>query len=578
MNLYVFMNKYKKQIILGPLFKLIESIIELIIPIMMANIIDTGIRNRDTSYVINMGCIIGLLALLGLVAAIVCQYTAAKVSQGIGNEIRNCFFEKVNLISFSQIDKTEPSSLITRVTSDINNIQNAIAMAIRLGIRVPFITLGSLIMAYILDKELSIIFFIAIPVLSIVFYIITDKSSILFSKSRLKLDNLALLSKENLDGCRVIRAFSKQTNEIKRFDHSNKEYLSKGLQAGKIFSFMPPVAYIVVNISIIFIIWIGAIKINSGYMLPGKITAFINYITQILFAMFVASSLITVFSKAFASYKRVFEILNLKSEVRNKNMEKYINKNENTIIKPKIEFDNVTFSYSLGGESELQNLSFKAYPGETLGIIGSTGSGKTSIVNLILGFYEALSGKILIDGIKIKNYDINLLREKISIVPQNTVLFSGTIRENLTLNQQNATDEMLNHALDISQALEFVNEMPQGLNSKIERDGKNLSGGQRQRLTIARAIVTNPEILILDDSMSALDAKTSSKLKKALVHLKDTTKIIVSQKFINIKDADSIIVLDDGKIVGTGNHNELLTKCEMYKEIYNSQINKKENI
>lgn len=570
MNLYYFLRHHKKSIILGPIFKLVESIFELIIPVIMANIIDLGIKNQDISYIIKMGYFIIALSLLGFISAIICQYMAAKASQGIGSEIRNALYEKINSVSFYEIDKIGTASLTTRITSDVSSLQNAIAMSIRLGARIPFIVFGSLIMAYIIDKQLSIIFFIAVPVISVISFIIAAKSSRLFTISRYKLDKLSHIAKENLDGVRVIRAFSRQKGEINRFNKASEEYLSNGISALKIFSLMPPSAYVIVNSVIILIIWLGAMRINSGNLMPGKITALINYTTQILFALFLAASLLTTFTKAYASYRRIFDVLNIENEVIPENsISSYTTSN---FSYPKVEFKNINFSYTDSDETQLSNINFKIMAGETLGIIGSTGSGKTTIAKLLLKFYSANQGEILLNGVNICQYDTKFLRKKIKAVPQDAVLFSGTIEENLRMGNEKISIESINKALCISQSMEFVNSMPEKIQSYIERGGKSLSGGQRQRLTIARAIAAEPEILLLDDSMSALDAGTSSKLKSSLDTLNGMTKIIISQKITDIWNANQILVLDNGKSVGLGTHKYLLKECNIYKDLYKSQL------
>jgi ABC-type multidrug transport system, ATPase and permease components len=570
MNLYYFLKNHKKYVLLGPIFKLVEAVLEIIIPIVIANIIDLGVQNKDVSYIIKMGYFIVLLALLGFVSAIVCQYMAAKASQGIGKEIKIAVYEKINSISIDKIDKIGSASLVTRLSSDVNNLQNAIAMAIRLGIRVPFIIIGSLVMSFIIDKQLSVVFFISVPLISVILFFITLKSSRLFTLSRYKLDKLSSISKENIDGTRVIRAFSRQNHEINRFDKANSEYLNTGIFAAKIFSLMPPFAYTFVNSAIIAIIWMGAIKINSSQLEPGKITALINYITQILFALFLASTLLNIFTKSYSSYKRVFEILNIKDEAFPKNQ--ILDTSKLNISSPKLEFRNISFSYPGHGKTELSNISFSVMQGETLGIIGNTGAGKTTITKLLLRFYLAGQGTILLDGQDILKYDAKTLHKKIKMAPQEAVLFSGTVEKNLRMGNSAISEEAIERALRISQASEFVNAMPNGIKSHVERGGKSLSGGQRQRLTVARAIAAEPEILVLDDSMSALDSGTGLKLKEALFSLKDTTKIIISQKCSNIWDANQILVLDSGESVGLGTHKYLLENCSIYKDIYKSQM------
>ncbi len=572
MNMLYFFKNHRIDIILGPVFKLIESIFELIIPMIMASIIDYGVKSQDTSYILKMGYVIVVLAILGYISAIMGQYMAARASQGIGAQMREIMYEKINFLECYQIDKIGTASIVTRITSDIQNIQNAIAMTVRVGMRVPFVICGALVMSYIVDKKLSTIYFIIAPSISIILILITLRSTMIFTQSRYKLDKISSLCKENLDGARVIRAFSRQNSEIKRFNDATVDYVNKGIDALKVFSLMPPAAYFIVNVSIMAVIWIGAKRIDIGQLEPGKITALISYVTQILFAVFLASSLINLLTKAWASYKRVLYILNIQPEDSFYDISKNLNFSDVSSENAKIEFKNVSFSYNVHGESELQNINFSLKSGETLGIIGSTGSGKTTILNLLLRFYIPSSGNILIDQKNINSYDVNFLREKIKVVPQSAVLFSGTIEENLRMGNNKIQDSDIYQALRLSHSIDFVNSKPDGIKSFVERGGKNFSGGQRQRLTIARALVSIPDILILDDCMSALDAQTSSKLQASLNSIKGITKIIISQKFINIVNADKIIVMENGTIEGIGTHRSLLENSSLYQEIYKSQI------
>ncbi len=563
-----FLKKYKLHIIWGPFFKLIEAVFELIIPIYMANVIDIGIANRDKEYIVKMGALIVLFAIGGLTAAVGCQYLAAKASQGVGVDLRKAVFERVNCLSYRQIDTLGTSSLITRITNDVNNLQNAIAMTIRLAIRAPFLLIGSVIMSVMIDARMSIIFLIAVVVISLVLFLLITKASPMFTRRQTKLDKISLLARENLDGSRVIRAFSKQKNEINRFENAGGNLLDIDVAIAKILAFLNPLTYIVVDFSIIAILWIGAFQINSGLLLQGKILALINYMMQILMVLFIVAMLVMLFTRASAASKRIFEILNIEPDILDGDT-KVITKNETV---NKVEFQNVSFTYEHGEDDVLKDISITIKKNETLGIIGGTGSGKSTFINLLSRFYDVCKGKILIDGIDVKDYKVSDLREKIGIVPQKAILFSGTVEENLKMGRKDITKEDIERALKISQSYDFVSKLNGGLNFKIERDGKNLSGGQKQRLTIARALVGNPEILILDDSSSALDANTDANLRKELGKISGITVIIISQKFSSIRFADKILVLDDGKIAGLGTHEELLENCNLYKEIYNSQV------
>ena len=574
-KLFIYLKDFKKEIILGPIFKLLEAIFELLVPLIMAKIIDIGVKNHNIDYVIKMGGLLILLAIIGLCCALICQYFASKASQGFGTILRNELFEHINSLSHSELDEIGVSSLITRLTNDINQIQVAVAMFIRLAFRAPFIIICSAVMAMIIDMKLSLIFLISMPLIVLVLYFVMSKSVPFYNLIQEKLDYISLIIQENLEGVRVIRAFSKENYETQRFSNENYELTKLSINVGKISSLLNPITYIIMNFSIVAILWLGGIRVNYGLLSQGEIIAFVNYMTQILLTLFVFANLVILFTKAFASASRVSEILNINSSIIDNNKENFILKPIDNI--PKVEFKNVTFSYNNSNKEALNNISFKIEKGQTVGIIGGTGSGKTTLINLIPRFYDISKGDILLDGINIKNYNLKTLRTKIGVVPQKSVLFSGTLRENMTLGNNTANDYSIKNALDIAQCSEFVNSLPNGYDTEILQGGKNLSGGQRQRLSIARALINNPEILILDDSSSALDFATDANLRKALKdNTKDMTVFIISQRATSLKTCDKIIVLDNGNLVGIGTHNELLLSCNIYKEICSSQLSTEE--
>ena len=565
-----FMKDYKKEAILGPIFKLIEAILELFVPIVMAKIIDVGVRNSDITYIFKMGGILILLGASGLGFALICQYYASIASQGVGTSIRSTLFKHINNLSHTEIDKIGTPTLITRLTNDINQIQNGVAMMIRLGSRAPFIIIGSTIMAIALDLKLSIIFIITTPLIALVIYFVMSKSLPLYKIIKNKLDHISLITRENLEGTRVIKAFSKEESEKLRFKDASNDLSDTSINVGKISALLNPITYIIMNLSIVAILWFGGIRVNSGSLTQGEVIAFVNYITQILLALIVFAQLIVTLTKASTSANRVSVILEIKSTIVEKeNIKINSSKSEASFI----EFKNVFFSYADSNEYSLSNISLTINKNETIGIIGGTGSGKSTLVNLIPRFYDATKGQVLINGTDVKDYTLKRLRSMIGIVPQKAVLFKGTLLENLKWGKKDATIDEIETALEISQSSSFVQAFPKKYDTNILQGGKNLSGGQKQRLTIARALVSNPEILILDDSSSALDFATDSNLRKALKEkVKNTTVIMVTQRASSIKNADKIIVLDNGEIVGIGNHDYLINNCEVYKEICSSQL------
>lgn len=572
LKLAVFLKPYKKECILGPAFKLLEAILELLLPTIMALIINNGVAVRDTSYVLKMGGLMLLMAVLGFCSSIICQYYAARTSQGFGTSLRNHMFRHISSLSHGVIDSFGTPSLINRITNDVNQLQLAVAMLIRLVIRAPFICIGAIIMAVILDFRLSLILLAATPVFAGILYLVIGKTSPLYRKYQQNLDRLVVVLRENLSGVRVIRAFAKTGAEKRRFETANDDLTGVAIRVGKISALLNPLTALVMNASIIAILWAGGVRISAGRLSQGEIIAFLNYITQILLALIVVSNLAVIFTRAFASARRVNEVLEAASSIEDKGSVRVIDTEA-----PAIEFDNVSFGYSATGDMALTGVSAVIRRGETVGIIGGTGSGKTTFVNLIPRFYDALKGRVLVDGVDVREYPLNKLRGKIGIVPQKALLFTGTVGENIRWGKENATEREVAEAAGIAQADEFISKLPAGYETQVARGGANLSGGQRQRLTIARALVAKPQILILDDSSSALDFTTDAALRRAIrENGKSMTVLLVSQRVSTIKNADKIIVLDDGRIVGMGTHNQLKDGYEVYREICLSQLSDEE--
>lgn len=570
-----YLKVYKKECIIGPLCKLFEAILELFVPMVMADIIDVGVKNGDGGYVLKMGGVMILLGVVGLMSALVCQYLASKASQGVGTKIRRELFAHINSLSHSELDRLGTPSLITRITNDVNQVQQSVAMGIRLLTRAPFIVIGALIMSMTINLQMSIIFFIAAVLIGITLYLVMTRSIPIYSAIQKKLDKIGLISRENLSGNRVIRAFSKQKSEEERIDNATEELAKTSIRVSRLSALLSPVTYAVTDIAIIAIIWFGAINVNNGTgMLSGDIIALINYMTQILLAMIVVANLVILLTKASASAQRINEVFETQPSIVEKNHDAIsVSKSNST---PNVEFEDVTFTYG-DGDDELSDISFRIMRGQTVGIIGGTGCGKSTLINLIPRYYDVKSGSVSVDGVNIKDYPFVQLRSQIGIVPQQSTLFSGTIRENMKWQNKDATDEEIISALKTAQAYEFVSKLKNGLDSHVEQGGKNFSGGQRQRLCIARAIVGSPELLILDDSFSALDFATDAALRKALKQsTTDMTVIIVTQRCSTIKNADLILVLDDGRLVGKGTHDELFENCETYREICLSQLKETE--
>lgn len=555
------------------MFKLLEAIFELIVPLIMANIIDIGVKNGDTNYIAKQGVLLVILGVTGLLSALICQYSASFASQGVGTILRRDLFHHINTLSHKEIDIIGTPSLITRMTSDINQIQLAVAMLIRLVIRAPFLVVGAMIMASTVSLKLSVIFFGAAVLIGLTLYIIMSKSVPFFKTIQKRLDRISLISRENLRGNRVIRAFARQDEEEEKFSKAAQELTDASISAGRISVLLSPLTCIITNIAIALIIWFGGMNVNIGELSQGDIIALVNYMTQIMLAMVVVADLVVIFTRASASAQRINEIFETKTSVTEEKAEKNPTaENDNAI-----EFRNVSFSY---GEGEaLKNVTFSIKKGETLGIIGGTGSGKSTFVNLIPRFYDATKGQVLVNGIDVKKYGIETLREKIGVVAQKTVLFKGSLRKNMQWGKEKATDEEIIKALKIAQSWDFVSKHPGKLDFDVAQGGKNFSGGQRQRLTIARALVKQPDILILDDSFSALDFATDANLRKELKEqTRGMTVVIVSQRASTIRNADKIVVLDEGECVGIGTHQELYKNCSEYREICLSQLSAEEAV
>lgn len=571
-KLLKYLKKYKWQALFGPFFKIAEAALELMVPLVMADIIDNGIPTRDVSIVLKKGLLLIVLSVCGYACSVTCQYFASVTSQGAGTEIRNALFKHIQSLSHKEIDTVGTSSLMTIITSDINNVERAVAMTIRMASRAPFLVIGSTLLAIRLNFELSIIFIIAAIFIAISIYWIVSRTQPAFKSVQKMLDRLSLITRENLDGVRVIRAFSSQDYEKERFDKAAIHQRDLALKAGKLNALLNPLTILIVNMAVILIIYQGGLKINIGEMTQGEIIAFISYLTTILNAMIAFSNTLVIIIKGNASAKRINEIFAIQSSVVEEAKEYQVVKDA-----PKIEFNHVDFTYDIKKDSFLQDINLKIGVNQTIGIIGITGSGKSTLMQLISRFYDSTKGTVLIDGVNIKDYDFETLRKKVAVVPQQVSLFSGTLRKNMQWAKEDATDEEIYKALDIAQAREFVDQLPNGLDTMIYQGGKNLSGGQKQRLSIARAIVGQPEILIMDDSASALDFATDAKLRKAIYkNMKQTTVMIVSQRVNTVRNADLIVVLDEGKIVGKGTHLSLLKDCEIYEEICKSQLSSKE--
>lgn len=581
-KLLVYLKGYEKETVLAPLFKMLEALFELFVPLVMASIIDTGIANQDRGYVVKMGLVLIALGIIGLVCSITAQFFAAKAATGFSTKLRHALFAHIQSLSYTEMDTIGTSTLITRMTSDINQVQSGVNLVLRLFLRSPFIVFGAMIMAFTVDAKAALIFVVTIPLLSVVVFGIMLWTMPMYKKVQAALDKVLGLTRENLTGVRVIRAFNKEEEEWQHFQQDNETLTGLQKFVGRISGLMNPITYVIVNGAIVVLLYTGAVRVDSGVLTQGEVVALVNYMSQILVELVKLANLIITVTKAIACGNRVQSVFERKSSLVGGSF-----KDETVAKSPKqqgsaaaggghsVAFEHVSLTYAGAGNESLTDIDFTAKAGETIGIIGGTGSGKSSVINLIPRFYDATKGTVRLDGRDVKEYDLETLREKIGIVPQKAVLFEGSIADNLRWGRGDATEEELWRALEISQAKEFVVKKEDGLHSAVAQGGKNLSGGQRQRLTIARALVRKPEVLILDDSASALDFATDAALRKAIREMEESPIVfIVSQRTSSIQHADKIIVLDDGRAVGMGSHQELLESCPVYQEIYYSQFDK----
>ena len=572
-KLLIYLKNYKKECVLAPLFKLLEASFELIVPLVMAAIIDRGIAVSDRPYIFKMGGVLVLLAAVGLTCSITAQYFAAKAAVGFATKLRYSLFSHIETLSFSEMDTVGSSTLITRITSDINQVQSGVNMVLRLFLRSPFIVFGAMIMAFTVNVKAALVFVVTIPLLSVVVFSVMLASIPLFKKVQSGLDQVLGHTRENLEGARVIRAFNKEEDEAREFNASNEFLTNMQLVVGRISTLMNPLTYIIINCAIIAVIWVGGKQVYGGIITQGEVVALVNYMSQILVELVKLANLIILINKAIACGNRIEEVLETKSSIVNAPSEvNAASDSENAVV-----FSHVSMAYASTSEEALTDIDFTAKKGQTIGIIGGTGSGKSSVVNLIPRFYDVSKGSVLVNGRDVRDYDLTELRDKIGVVMQKAVLFQGTIAENLRWGKPDATDEELWHAIEVAQATDVVEGKEGKLDYMIEQGGRNLSGGQKQRLTIARAVVKDPDILILDDSASALDFATDARLRAALRNLQgNKTIFIVSQRTSSIQFADQIIVMDDGQVAGIGTHEQLLEQCEIYREIYESQFKRED--
>ena len=570
-DLLKYLRHYVKESILAPLFKMLEASFELFVPLVIAAIIDTGIKNSDKPYIFKMVMVLVALAVVGFISALTAQYFAAKAAVGFGKELRSDLYRHINTLSYSEIDKIGTSTLITRLTADVNQMQTAVNLFLRLFLRSPFIVIGAVVMAFTVDPKTAVIFAVSIPLLAVVVFGIMFCSVPIYKKVQTRLDSVMRITRENLSGVRVIRAFNHEQREIEDFDKCSGELKDMQLYGGRISAYLNPITYVIVNLSIVLIIYVGGLRVDTGRLTQGEVISLINYMSQVLVELIKLSNLIINLTKSVACGNRINDVFKLSPSVNDGNGEK-------TEGKFAVEFDNVSAVYSGSKEKSLDSLTLSVPRGATVGVIGATGSGKTTLVNLIPRFYDVSEGTVKVNGTDVRNYGTEELRELVGVVPQKAALVSGTVRDNMKWGKPNATDDEINAALKTAQALGFVNEK-EGLDTKILQGGKNLSGGQIQRLTIARALVRKPDILILDDSSSALDFATDAALRKAIKSdTENMTVFIVSQRFSTIKNVDMIVVLDDGKVCGIGKHEELFENCEEYRDICKSQLSSKEAV
>lgn len=565
-RLFPYLKPYRRHCVLGPLFKLIEAVLELYLPLLMARVIDRGVATGDTGYILKMGGVMLGIVTVGLCCALVCQYVASVTSQGFGTGVRNAVFQKIATFSHAELDRFGTPSLINRVTNDVNQLQYAVAMLIRLVIRAPFLCIGGVIMALTIDWRLSLVIVVAIPLFVLIITLVMKATVRLHRLVQRKLDGLTLVLRENLSGVRVIRAFARTEREQQRFADAADEHRDTAIRVGRLSAFLNPATQLIMNAAILAIVWFGGVRVEAGGMTTGEIIAFINYVNQILLALIVVANLVITFTKAYASAGRVLEVLETASSIAGAAVPP-----KEDAAAPAVEFDHVSFSYD-DGEDELTDVSFAVPRGAAVGVIGGTGSGKTTLMSLIARFYDVRTGTVRVGGVDVRDYPLDALRGKIGLVPQKAELFTGTVAENIRWGRPDADGEAVRRAAVIAQAAEFIERLPQGYDSPVERGGANFSGGQKQRLTIARAMVREPEILILDDASSALDYATDAALRRAVRQAsRAMTVFTVSQRVSAVRQADCILVMDDGRLAGVGTHEELLASCGVYQEICRSQ-------
>ena len=564
-----FLKPYRLQVFLGPVFKLIEAIFELIVPRVMADMIDVGVARGDTAYIWQRGALLVLLGVVGLASSLTCQTMASRASQGVGTDLRRSLFHHINTLSWRELDRFGTPTLITRMTSDINQLQTAVAMLIRLVVRAPFLVIGAVIMAMRIDLHLSLVFLAIVPLVALVLYIVMSRSVPFFKTIQKKTDRVALITRENLSGARVVRAFRKQESEQQRFDAACDDLAQNAIAIGKLNAVLAPFSFLILNFGIVAILWFGGVRVDTGYLTQGEVVAFVNYMSQILLALVVVANLVVIFTKAAASASRINEVFDTVPSIRDEG---------NTPVQPvpgasRVSFRGVDFAYYEGAEHALRGVNLDIPAGTSVGVIGGTGSAKSTLVQLIPRLYDATGGQVLVDGVDVRAYPLNQLHAKVGMVPQGNLLFSGTVRDNLRWRSPRATDDELWAALETAQAAEFVRSQPLGLDAPVSQGGANFSGGQRQRLTIARALVGGPDILILDDASSALDYATDAALQKALRALTPRPTVIsVSQRVSTVRRCDMIVVMDEGEVVGLGSHEELVRSCPTYQEICASQM------
>lgn len=572
-RLLKYLKGYEKETILAPLFKMLEATFELIVPLVVAGIVDVGIKNRDTEYIWRACILMVALGLIGLVCSLTAQYFSARAAMGFSTGLRKDMFSHIGKLSYKELDRLGTPTLITRITSDINQAQAGVNLVLRLFLRSPFIVAGAVVMAFTINVKVAVIFVVAVPLISVVLYAIMKWTVPIYKKVQASLDKISLLTRENHVGVRVVRAFGRQKEEMAAFSETNNEYTKTQITAGKISALLNPATCVIMNFAVMGILWLGGKEVNSGNLTQGDVVALVNYMSQILIALVALANLIVAVTKALASAGRINEVFDTLPGLTDEGAKEQAVR----AGAPAVEFSDVTFTYEDAKAPSLSHISFQVMPGETVGIIGGTGCGKSTLVNLIGRFYDVQEGEVRVNGNPVKNYPFSQLRRKVGMVPQQAVLFKGTIRENMRWGKEDASEKEIFHALSVAQAEEFVRKKPEGLNTMISQGGTNLSGGQRQRLTIARALVGEPEILILDDSASALDFATDAALRRAI--RKETGKMtvfLVSQRASSVRQADKILVLDDGELAGVGTHQQLFESCQVYREICLSQLSEEE--